>query len=177
MGSMKPDSIRKHLAPYGISAKRETTIRHAFASAIAPLELYDEARVREALIGLGQRDLDNLVCTYCDRPATSWDHLEALVAKKKASGFGHTLGNLVPACEQHNSKRGNRRWDVWAAERGVPEERIDAIRTHQARYSTSATSLALTPAQAQRLEAIQQQILYLMKEADMVVAAARKAGS
>lgn len=174
---MKLDSIRKHLAPYGISAKRETTIRHAFALAIAPLDLYDEARVREALIGLGQKDLDHLVCTYCERSATSWDHLEALVAKKKASGFGHTLGNLVPACEQHNSKKGNRRWDFWAAEHGIPEERIDAIRAHQARYSTSSTPLALTPAQAQRLDAIQQQILDLMKEADTVVAEARKAGS
>jgi hypothetical protein len=37
-GRMKKRSIRFHLSPYSILKKRKTTINHAFASAIGPVD-------------------------------------------------------------------------------------------------------------------------------------------
>ena len=51
---MKQNSIRAHLAPYKILAKRKTTIAHAFASALAPIDEYDEVVVTQALGAPGQ---------------------------------------------------------------------------------------------------------------------------
>jgi len=70
---MKKESIKAHLAQYSIVRKRKTTIHHAFASAIAPVDVYDEEKLRTALGLLGQ-DADDLKCVYCGGPAHTWDH-------------------------------------------------------------------------------------------------------
>ena len=65
---MTPKSICSHLKPYSINSKRRTTVAHAFASALAPCDVYDRAKVEAALIALGQKDLSNCrACTADDR--------------------------------------------------------------------------------------------------------------
>ena len=59
---MTPKSIRSHLAPYSIFSKRKTTVAHAFASALAPLDEYDEDKLKVALDALGQKNFDPLSC-------------------------------------------------------------------------------------------------------------------
>ena len=173
---MRASSIRAHLTPYVIAAKRGTTIRHAFSSAVASVDVYDESRVREALTLLGEKNLDVLTCVYCDAPATTWDHLEALVRDKQPSGAGHTLGNLVPACRTCNSQLGNKPWEAWLALRNAPPGRADAIRAYQGRFRSGGKRLAvreLTSEETQRFWAIDSEIRELMSEADRIVAKAR----
>lgn len=105
---MTPKSIRSHLAPYSIFSKRKTTIAHAFASAQAPADEYDENKINAALKALGQKDLKQLSCVYCERQAQTWDHLENLVKAGKLNGYGHQVGNLVPCCRDCNSKKGSK---------------------------------------------------------------------
>ena len=162
-----------------IAGKRGTTITHAFASALAPIEIYEATRVREAMVLLGQADPSALVCVYCDRSAETWDHVEALVRHRQGSGFGHTLGNLVPACRDCNSKRGNKPWAEWMRKRGVAEERIERIRRHHEASSVAAVNPRglLTSTQATRIEDIQHEILTLMSEADSIIGIAFASGS
>ena len=105
---MTPKSIRSHLAPYSIFSERKTTIAHAFASALASSDVYDEIKVEVALYALGQKSLNQLSCVYCDGPAQTWDHLENLVRKGKLNGYGHQIGNLVPCCRDCNSQKGGK---------------------------------------------------------------------
>jgi hypothetical protein len=104
---MKLKSIKSHLKPYSIEKKRRTTIAHAFASALAPTELYAEPTIKSALEALGQSDTKNLICVYCDRPAQTWDHLTNLVKAGEFNGYGHQIGNLVPCCRECNSAKGS----------------------------------------------------------------------
>jgi hypothetical protein len=111
---MKRDSIRAHLRPYSIYSRRVTTINHAFASAIAPSDVYDEALIIQALRALGQDPNQDLRCVYCDRnPAETWDHVFGLVMDKRYSGYGHAIGNLLPCCRSCNSSKGNRHWKIF----------------------------------------------------------------
>jgi hypothetical protein len=64
---MKIDSIKAHLQPYSIMKKRQTTINHAFASAIAPSDAYDAKTVKEAVAMLGQDPEKDLLCVYADQ--------------------------------------------------------------------------------------------------------------
>lgn len=105
---MTPKSIRSHLAPYSIFSKRKTTIAHAFASALAPSDEYDEAKIETALEALGQKNLKQLSCVYCESLAQTWDHLENLVKNGKLNGYGHQVGNLVPCCRDCNSQKGGK---------------------------------------------------------------------
>lgn len=107
---MKMNSVQRHLRPYSIAQRRITTINHAFASAIAPCESYDSARVARAIRDIGQNPDDELACVYCGEPAETWDHVCALVKAKQYSGYGHNLGNLVPCCRSCNARKGNRDW-------------------------------------------------------------------
>jgi hypothetical protein len=75
---MTPKSIRSHLAPYSIFSKRKTTVAHAFASALAPSDEYAKEKIDAALYALGQKNLKELSCVYCERLAQTWDHLENL---------------------------------------------------------------------------------------------------
>lgn len=175
---MDARSIQRHLTPYSIKGRRATTIRHAFASALAPIEVYDEARLREAMSVLGQRDPNDLRCVYCHEPAETWDHLGALVKDSRPSGLGHTLGNLVPACKPCNSKRGNQPWEAWMRARKLPSTRISRIREYQVRYAVGERLVPherLTDAQRTRLLSIQEEILALMQEADDILRSARTA--
>ncbi len=75
---MTPKSIRSHLAPYSIFSKRKTTVAHAFASALAPTDQYNEEKIEAALNALGQKNLKQLSCVYCESQAQTW-HRDFLV--------------------------------------------------------------------------------------------------
>lgn len=109
---MRARSIASHLKPYSILKKRRTTIAHAFASALAPTDLYDEDKVIAALKALRQ-DPDNLRCVYCFEPAETWDHLFSLVKNGESNGHGHQIGNLVPCCRHCNSAKGGKTFELY----------------------------------------------------------------
>ena len=170
---MTPKSIRSHLAPYSIFSKRKTTIAHAFASAQAPSDEYDEAKIDDALNALGQKDLKRLSCVYCERQAQTWDHLENLVKAGKLNGYGHQIGNLVPCCSACNSKKGGKPFrDFINADASLTEtEKLNLI----GRLATHLTLAKPIQSVNWSLEgqealtkflALQTQILGLMEEAD-----------
>jgi 5-methylcytosine-specific restriction endonuclease McrA len=108
---LRATDIKRHLSTFSIVKKRTTTVRHAFASAVAPSEEYDAKKVEAALRALGQKDTDNLTCVYCGEPAKTWDHLTRLVKNKtfNEESRGHQVGNLVPCCKDHNSSKDSQR--------------------------------------------------------------------
>lgn len=75
MIDMKKATLKYHLNPYSIFTKRRTTINHAFASALAPNDQYDEKVIDDALRVLGQNPDHDLTCVYCGQDAETWDHL------------------------------------------------------------------------------------------------------
>jgi len=75
---------------------------NACAQALAPSDVFDEARLIAAFSALGLVNGSILNCAYCDKVATSADRLNPLVVEKKFSGWGHVFGNLVPACGDCN---------------------------------------------------------------------------
>lgn len=52
--ALKRESIKNHLRPYSICSRRVTSINHAFASATAINDVYDDELVRQAIVDLGQ---------------------------------------------------------------------------------------------------------------------------
>ena len=179
---LKKDSLATFVATYKIRAKRQTTIRHAFASAIAATDPYSDALVRSALQVLGQDPDGELACVYCDRPAQTWDHLNGLVRGGKYSGHGHTVGNLVPACKECNSQKGNKDWKQFVHQKGygLAATRLEAYTAQFSGISPTYDELsALDPEVGRRCEQIQDEILRLMDKgdelADQLRAAARKA--
>lgn len=170
---MTPKTIRSHLAPYSIFSKRKTTIAHAFASALAPSDEYDEAKVEAALEALGQQNFKQLSCVYCERPAQTWDHLENLVKNGKLNGYGHQLGNLVPCCRDCNSQKGGKPFrDFINAHAKLTQSAksslIHRLEAHLALAKPVEPS-NLSPEDQQTLTrffTLQTQILNLMEEAD-----------
>jgi hypothetical protein len=128
---MRASSIRPHLRRYSIRG-RGSTINNAFAAAIAPRDVYEPTRLAAALKLLGQVDPDNLTCVYCGAQAETWDHLFPLVQKRVLSGYGHTLGNLVPSCTLCNTQKRGEDWVLWTASAKVPRARIESIRRYAA---------------------------------------------
>jgi hypothetical protein len=112
---MKKETIKKHLKAYSVYGKRNSTINHAFASAIAPFDIYSEKIINEALYFLGQTE-DTLKCVFCNANATGWDHLTGLVKDKGLRGYGHQIGNLVPCCGTCNSKKGKKEFAIFINE-------------------------------------------------------------
>lgn len=53
------------------------------------------------------------LCAYCDREATTWDHVVPI-----AEGGRTTPGNVVPACAPCNSSKGKRHVFAWLRETG-----------------------------------------------------------
>jgi len=170
---VKLSAIKSHLRPYSIVQRRKTTINHAFASALAPCDEYDEKRLAQAMALLGQEDLDNLGCVYCGSPAETWDHLVGLVKDSQLYGYGHQLGNLVPCCRGCNSQKGNRDWREFLRTKiraGAECERVERrLAEYLATYATEI-NLGLAqeehPAEWQRYNEIKRQFFELMAEAD-----------
>ena len=179
---MKAASIATHLRPYSILQKRTTTINHAFASAIAPAEALVGARLSGALGVLDQSPDDDLLCVYCDRPAETWDHLVALVRAGEMSGYGHTFSNLVPACRECNSTKGNKEWRSWLrTSRGDCEVRISRIERYIEFCGSAMRSMEdlelVAPQWLERYTAVRHQVLDLLREADKLADQIRSAAA
>ncbi len=171
--NMRSSDIKAHLRPYSIVQKRKTTINHAFASALAPCDEYDQPRVAQAMMALGQADLNNLCCVYCGSEAETWDHLIGLVKNSQLNGYGHQIGNLVPCCRDCNSRKGSTEWQKFlqtvirdeVRRRGIEE----MLATYLATYATPVDLQRVQrehPAAWQKYNEIKEKIIELMKEAD-----------
>lgn len=170
---MKLADIKPHLRPYSLVQRRKTTINHAFASALAPCDRYDEERLKRAMAVLGQADLDDLRCVYCGTAGETWDHLIGLVKDSELNGYGHQVGNLVPCCRACNSLKGNREWREFLRSAIPDPVRREGVESVLGKYlSTFATEVDLSRAQAEhpqeweRYVQIKHQIIELMAEAD-----------
>jgi hypothetical protein len=170
---MTPKSIRSHLTPYSIFSKRKTTIAHAFASALAPSHEYNEKKIEAALDALGQKNLMQLSCVYCEGLAQTWDHLENLVKDGQLNGYGHQIGNLVPCCRDCNSQKGDKSFRDFINTnlKRTESEKLHLIfrlETHLALAKPIEPSTLSTDSREVRTKflALQTQILDLMVEAD-----------
>ena len=177
---MKKQSIKSHLAPYSILQKRKTTINHAFASAIAPVNEYDEVKLRETLRLLGQDPDGDLNCIYCGLRAETWDHLIGLVEKAELRGYGHQLGNLVPCCRDCNSKKGAKGWEVYlrgvVPNRSAFEAKHSLISSYLDRYAAPVNlkrAAEMLPDDWKRYSEIKQEIFRLVAAADTIAARLR----
>ena len=173
--NMKIESIKKHLSPYSIYQKRHTTIAHAFASALAPVDGYDEARLLKALNAFGQEDEDDIRCVYCEKPAQTWDHLVCLVRKGELNGYGHQIGNLVPSCKDCNSSKGAKDFRVFVAgltslSDAQKKRLLSRLEDHQqlAKPFKAGESPADIQAKVNQLKALKAEIFELMKKADAI---------
>jgi hypothetical protein len=173
---MHYSSIRSHLRPYLIVARRKTTINHAFAAAIAPSDEYSDARVRGALQVLGQDPDKALVCVYCEKPAETWDHVFATVKDSAFSGHGHRLGNLLPCCKACNSSKGNKDWRKYLRSLARPNGGVQEACIE--RFLLTYAVLDKIPEQSPeyvRLLELKAQVLVLMAEADQLAKVIRTA--
>ncbi len=166
---MRYSSIKSHLKPYVIVARRKSTISHAFAAAIAPSDMYNEDQVRGAITELAMNPDEDLVCAYCGVKAQTWDHVYATVRDTHFSGFGHRLGNLLPCCKSCNSSKGNKDWDRFLSELALSPElhlaRKERITAHLARYFVQDLIPNHLPEYEQLLE-IKLQVMALLAQAD-----------
>jgi hypothetical protein len=177
-GGMRLKSISIHLRPYLMLARRQTTINHMFAAAIAPADIYDEGTIGRAIQLLGQDPERDLECAYCGDLADTWDHVFATVKDSQFSGYGHRLGNLLPCCKQCNSRKGNKTWDAHLSLLGLmPNEhsaRHGAIERYIAEFGIQESSPAASP-DLRRPDEIRRQVLSLLHEGDLVAGRVRAA--
>lgn len=171
---MKYTSIKNHLCPYEIVARRKTTINHAFASAIAPSDEYDNSRIRDAIRVLGQNPEAELICVYCGQLAQTWDHVFATVKKSVFSGYGHRLGNLLPCCKQCNSAKGNKNWRKFLKEK-QRDHLIPVIDSYLKQYEV-IDGLPHNSPEYKRYCEIKCQVLELLGEADKLANIIRAKG-
>lgn len=168
---MHYSKIKTHLRAYSIAARRKTTINHAFASAVAPFDKFDNQVVRDAISSLGQDPDGDLRCAYCDSDAETWDHVNGIVKGGKFSGFGHRIGNLLPCCKSCNSAKGNKDWKSYIASvsmsKATREKRISVIQSYLDQYMVS-DSLPDGLPEVTELEEIKNQVHSLMSRADKV---------
>ncbi len=178
---MKKASIKTHLSSYSIYHKRKTTINHAFASALAPVDSYNDMVIDEALLTLGQDPNQALVCVYCGVDAETWDHLVSLVKHGELRGFGHQIGNLVPCCKKCNSRKGSRDWEGYLEDVIVDDTERVRVKLCLTEYSTQFANQVdmedlkgKLPEEYREYIEIKQRILDLMLEADVLASQLRR---
>jgi hypothetical protein len=123
--------FKKQMKKYK-TTNRTSTLSHAFASALAMSEIYDEDVLIEKLAILGQDPDEPLHCVFCQAAARTIDHLNGLVSNSKFTGHGHVIGNLVPCCELCNQSKGNKPWREFAYSNGTSPEQIERIAAYEA---------------------------------------------
>lgn len=170
---MKVKDIKRHLQSYSIYGKRQTTINHAFASALAICDPYSEEKVKQALLILGMNPEDDLDCFYCDdKKAETWDHVVNLVKDGKFQGYGHQIGNLVPSCKDCNSAKGKKDWKEFL-ESQFKEERLKEKKRKLKEYIDNNVVNTLDileefDGDLEEYYKIKEEIFLLMREADKV---------
>jgi len=178
---MKKEDIKRHLSTYSVYGKRRTTINHAFASAIAPSDYYDEEKISEALEFLGQNPNEDLTCVFCNDEAETWDHLVGLVKNGELRGFGHQVGNLIPCCKKCNSKKGSKEFDKFINQYDEiycnKNELIDLLSKYQMKFAKEIDLDILkekTPDEHKAFLEVKQKIFDLMEQADILAEKLRK---
>lgn len=178
---MKKEDIKHHLHTYSVYGRRRTTINHAFASAIAPSDDYDETKISEALEFLGQNPNENLKCVFCNDEAETWDHLVGLVKNGELRGFGHQIGNLVPCCKKCNSKKGSKEFDKFINQHDNiyfdKNELIELLSKYQMKFAKEIDLDLLkekTPDEYKAFLKVKQEIFDLMEQADILADKLRK---
>lgn len=173
---MRKQSIKSHLKEYSILSKRLTTINHAFASAIAPNDHYDEEKVDKAIKMLRQKPSGNLLCFYCDEPAETWDHIYGLVKDYKYYGYGHVVGNLLPSCKKCNSEKGNLNWEIFINKKvsnpNARKRKISILKEYLRNFLPKRYGhkeiVSICCTEMKRYEKIKQDIIEKMGKADLV---------
>jgi len=177
---MNIESIKSHLQSYSIIKKRQTTINHAFASAIAPNDLYDTKVLKEAVALFGQDPEKDLFCVYCGESAETWDHVFGLVKDLKFSGYGHVIGNLLPCCKKCNSEKGNRDWEDFIKIKNGDNStaKINMLKQYFEKYLPKKVDYEeiedVCPTEIRQLDLIKNKIMELFKEADTIAEKVRE---
>ncbi len=129
---MKTTDIKRYLQTYSIINNRKTTINNAFASALSVADNFVIEDVDKAIKLLGQNPKKDLKCVYCDKPASTWDHVRAIVDHGEFSGYGHQLNNLIPCCKECNSAKGKKDWEVFIRSMNPKnlKKKITLIKSH-----------------------------------------------
>jgi hypothetical protein len=91
---------------------RTSSITNSFVNGVIPAITPSNEEIALALEVLGMDALD-VRCAYCGDPATEWDHLNAIVRRKRPTGYISEIHNLVPACGKCNQSKGNKLWREW----------------------------------------------------------------
>lgn len=177
---MKKESIKAHLKQYSIHGRRRTTLNHAFASAIAPNDRYEEGSIEAALEFLGQSPNSELSCVFCGKEAETWDHLVGLVKKGDLRGLGHQIGNLVPCCKKCNSEKGGKDLALFVDQssriRGDRAILVKKLTDYMAKFAKPIDLSLLKETQPDawaRYQDLKATIFDLMHEADQVAAVLR----
>ncbi len=176
---VKVSSIRKYLRPSTVLG-RKSTVANAFASALAPYDVYDAAAVSQAMRDLDQDPDADLACVYCGSEAATWDHVFNRVVKGDFSGHGHRIRNLVPCCRTCNESKGQKPWREFLEARNLPDQ--DARVTRLERFLGSADAQPLSTdsmkeragEELARFLEIRAQVFELMTEADRLASAIRR---
>ena len=168
---------RKHQVSFAAlfnNEKRQTTINHAFASAIAPSNIYDMRVLKEAIALLGQDPEKDLFCVYCNESAETWDHVFGLVKDLKFSGYGHVIGNLLPCCKKCNSEKGNKDWEAFIKTKNRDNSiaKVNMLKQYFEKYLPKKVGYEeiknICPAEMHQLNLIRDKIMELFKEADAI---------
>ncbi|QFR43039.1 HNH endonuclease [Sulfurimonas xiamenensis] len=178
---MKKEDIKRHLKTYSVYNKRRTTINHAFASAIAPSDDFNEEKMNEALKFLGQNPNEDLKCVFCNDEAETWDHLVGLVKNGELRGYGHQVGNLVPCCKKCNSKKGSKEFDKFINEYDKiyfdKTELIELLSQYQRKFAKEINLELLknkSPNEYNDFQEVKKEIFNLMEKADVLAEKLRK---
>jgi hypothetical protein len=179
---VKKEDIKRHLKTYSVYDKRRTTINHAFASAIAPSDDFNEEKMSEALKFLGQNPDKDLKCVFCNDDAETWDHLVGLVKNGELRGFGHQIGNLVPCCKKCNSKKGSKEFDKFISENNKihfdkKNELIELLSQYQRTFAKKINLDLLkekSPSEYNEFLEAKKEIFNLMEKADVLAEKLRK---
>ena len=179
---MKAASIKKYLRPSTIMG-RKSTFANAFASALAPHDVYSLDAVAEAMKDLEQDPDADLLCVYCGNPAATWDHVFNRVVNGEFSGHGHRIRNLVPCCRSCNERKGQKPWREFL-EINNPSDKDLRVRQME-NFLGSAATLPISTAEIRRnAEAeldlflnVRTRIFELMAEADRLAAIIRQKAS
>ncbi|WP_417247501.1 HNH endonuclease, partial [Celeribacter sp.] len=176
--NLKASSIKKYLKPNTILS-RKSTFSNAFASALAPYDVYSDAAVTAAIKDLNQNPAEDLYCVYCGKEAATWDHVFNRVVNGEFSGYGHRIRNLVPCCRTCNERKGKKYWKAFL-ELINPvdkDQRVDRIeRFLRAHAATDDYEIIQhkAPEELHQFLQVRAEIFRLMEKADKLAEAIRK---
>ncbi|MBE7732192.1 HNH endonuclease [Devosia faecipullorum] len=179
---MKASSIKKYLRPSTIIG-RKSTFANAFASALAPHDVYSPELVDAAIRDLGQDPDADLECVYCGREAATWDHVFNRVTKGEFSGHGHRVRNLVPSCRTCNESKGQKPWRDYLDALDPPDKQARIDRMEKFLSSADAQPVGMDDMrhkahdELERFLEIRKQVFDLMAEADRLAVVIRQKAS